>query len=135
MTLPVNPNDTEATPDPGGNSAAGIVKAAVSPLAAILTAWGKMPRVRTLLEYLARKIVGWTIVCSVGLYAGGRLGTVAVYGAVGGLLLETGVAAWNERRRLQAESGKDAGPKRSVRRGGGKVLMGTPDVGSGEPDA
>lgn len=135
MTLPVNPNDTEATPDPGGNSAAGIVKAAVSPVPDTLTAWGKMPRVRTLLEYLARKTVGWTIVCGAGLYTGGRLGTVAVSGAVAGLLLETGVAAWNERRRLQAESENGAEQKRSARRGGGKVLKSTPDVGSREPDA
>jgi hypothetical protein len=102
MAIPAKPDEIEPAPETSVSTAADVVEAAVSPVATALTAWGKMPRVRTLLEYLARKIPGWTVVCAGGLYVGGTIGTVAVVGSLFGLLVDTGVAAWNERRRPPA---------------------------------
>lgn len=98
MAIPAKPDEIEPAPETSGSTAADVLEAVVSPVATVITAWGKMPRVRTLLEYLARKILGWTAVCGGGLYVGGTIGTVAVAGSVAGLLIDTGVAAWNECR-------------------------------------
>lgn len=85
-----------------GSSIAAIVKAAISSLASVLHSWGKMPAVRTLLEYLGRKLPVWTWFGIAGVIVGGTVGTTLAVGALLGLFFDTGVAAWLQRRSVPA---------------------------------
>jgi hypothetical protein len=85
-------------PEPGENSLAAIVRAAVSSVAAILGTWGSMPSVRTLLDYLGRKLPLWGFLGVAGLIAGGAPGNTLAIGSLVGLFFDTGLAAWHQRR-------------------------------------
>jgi hypothetical protein len=85
-------------PRPKGNFIAATVKAAVSSVAEILSSWGKMPAVRTLQEYLGRKLPVWASFGIIGLFVGGRVGMVMAEGALWGLFFDTLLAAWLQHR-------------------------------------
>jgi hypothetical protein len=78
----------------GGNSIAAIVRAALNSLATVLTAWGRMPAVKTRLDYLGRRLPLWGILCVGGLLVGGEQGTIVVVGSMVGLLLDTAFSIW-----------------------------------------
>lgn len=87
------------SPDDGQDSGGDISDAAregeenagVNPVASVLSAWGRMPRVQTPLEYLARKLPIQADLCAFGLHTGGGPGTVVVIGSLAGLFVDT---AW-----------------------------------------
>lgn len=135
MAIPATQDATEPAPEMSVSKAVDVLEAAVSPVAAVITAWGKMPRVRTLQEYLARKILGWTAVCGAGLCAGGMAGTVAVAGSVAGLLIDTGVAAWNEHRQPPLHAASDARNATRSRPRGRKELTAASSAAPAEAEA
>ncbi|HEU4883625.1 MAG TPA: hypothetical protein VFT45_15300 [Longimicrobium sp.] len=104
MATSPNADGGNGGPGRGGNSLAAIVKAALSAIAEVLTAWGNMPAVRTLPEYLGRKLLVWGLLCGAGLVVGGQRGTIVAVGSLAGLLIDTGLAAWNERNRARIET-------------------------------
>ena len=98
MATSPNPQDGNGGPRRGGNSLAAIVKAAVSSVAAILSSWGKMPAVRTLHEYLGRKLPVWAGFGIISLLVGGRVGMIVALGALVGLFFDTWLAARHPHR-------------------------------------
>jgi hypothetical protein len=94
------PSTIPQGPESGGNSLAAIVRAAVSSVAAILGTWGSMPTVRSLLDYLGRKLPLWGFLGVAGLIAGGAPGNTLAIGSLVGLFFDTGLAAWHQRRAL-----------------------------------
>ena len=98
MATSPNPQGGNGGPGRGGNSLAAIVKAVVSSVAAILNSWGKMPAVRTLPEYLGRKLPVWAGFGIISLLVGGRVGMVLAVGALAGLFFDTWLAARHHHR-------------------------------------
>lgn len=93
MATSSNPQGGNRGPGRGGNSFAAIVKAAVSFVAGILNSWGRMPAVRTLPEYLGRRLPVWASFGIVSLVVGGRVGMILAVGALLGLFYDTWLAA------------------------------------------
>jgi hypothetical protein len=127
MATSPNLDSGNGGPGRGGNSLAAIVKAALGSIAEVLTAWGNMPAVRTLPEYLGRKLLVWGLLCGGGLIAGGKRGMIVVVGSVVGLIIDTGLAAWNEWNRARME--KPESLPSSVRPA---VAEGAGEAGSGD---
>lgn len=128
MATPPVRDRVERPSEPSGNSAAGIVKAAVSPAAAVLTAWGKMPGVRTFLDYLARKIPVWAGMCAAGLWAGGKIGSIVAVGSLVGMSIDTGFAAWNQRTPRAGQGKAPAAHERALRSGESPPAEGEPEA-------
>lgn len=77
-----------------------------------LSAWGKMPAVRTLLEYLGRKLPILASFGIIGLLVGGRIGTILAVGALSGLFFDTALAAWLQHRPLPVRPDGKAAERR-----------------------
>lgn len=103
MATSPNLDSGNGGPGRGGNSLAAIAKAVLSSIAEVLSAWGNMPAVRTLPEYLGRKLLVWGALCGAGLLAGGKRGTIVAVGSLVSLLIDSGLAAWNEWNRTRIE--------------------------------
>jgi hypothetical protein len=99
-------------PRPKGNSLAATIKAAMSSVPEILRTWGKMPAVRTLLEYLGRKLPVLASFGIIGLFVGGRVGTILAVGALSALFFDTALAAWLQHRPLPVRPDGNAAERR-----------------------
>jgi hypothetical protein len=93
MATSFNPQGGNRGPGRGGNSLAAIVKAAVNSVSVILSSWGRMPAVRTLPEYLGRRLPVWAGFGIISLLVGGQVGTILAVGALAGLFFDTWLAA------------------------------------------